>query len=57
VETSQGEEVVSLAIDLRDLATRDGEQATFANHFVALCKSQRRRRGFFAWWKRAEGRP
>lgn len=57
VENSQYDEAVSLAIDLRDLAAREGEQATFAARFAALRKSQMRRRGFFERWKRAEGRP
>lgn len=57
VENSRYDEAVSLAIDLRDLAARDGEQGTFAARFAALRRSQMRRRGFFERWKRAEARP
>lgn len=44
---------VKLAIDLRDLATRKGTAPAFARRFEALRKRQRRRRGFFDRWKRA----
>mgnify|MGYP003579598110 CR=1 FL=1 len=57
VEKSQYEQAMMVAIDLRDLAVRDGDQATFAARFAALRKSQMRRRGFFDRWKRMEKRP
>lgn len=43
---------VKLAIELRDLATRDGIAADFAQRFEALRKRQLRRRGFYDRWKR-----
>lgn len=54
VESSKYDEAVNLAVDLRDLAERDGGQATFAGRFKALRKRQQRRRGFFDRWKRGE---
>jgi len=42
-----------LAVDLRDLATRDGTAAGFDKRFEAMRKRQLRRRGFFDRWKRA----
>jgi len=53
VEASDYDEAVKLALDLRDLATRDGTAAGFAQRFEALRKRQLRRRGFFDRWKRA----
>jgi hypothetical protein len=44
---------VKLAIDLRDLATRDATAARYTQRFDALRKRQLRRRGFFDRWKRA----
>jgi len=52
VETSAYDDAVELAIDLRDLATRDATTAAFARRFEALRKRQLRRRGFFDRWKR-----
>ncbi len=57
VETSSYDEAVKLARDLRDLATRDGTAAGFAQHFEALRKRQIRRRGFFDRWKHADVDP
>lgn len=53
VETSGYEEAVKLAVDLRDLATRDGAAPEFTKRFEAMHKRQSRRRGFFDRWKRA----
>lgn len=53
VEASDYDVAVKLAIDLRDLATRDPTAADFARRFEALRKRQQRRRGFFDRWKRA----
>jgi len=53
VETSRYDEGETLAVDLRDLATRDGTAAGFASRFEAMRKRQLRRRGFFDRWKRA----
>jgi hypothetical protein len=53
VEASRYDEAVTLAVDLRDLATRDGTTADFAKRFKALRKRQLRRRGFVDRWKRA----
>lgn len=44
---------LKLAIDLRDLTTRDATAAAFARRFEALRKRHLRRRGFFDRWKRA----
>jgi hypothetical protein len=53
VESSGYDETVTLAVDLRDLATREGETQVFARRFEAMRKRQLRRRGFFDRWKRA----
>jgi hypothetical protein len=52
VEKSAYEAAIRLAIDLRDLAKRDGPSASFAAPFEAMRKRQLRRRGFFDRWKR-----
>jgi hypothetical protein len=54
VEASSYDEAVRHALDLSDLATRDGTAPVFAQRFEALRKRQLRRRGFFDRWKRAE---
>jgi hypothetical protein len=54
VEASSYDEAVKLAVDLRDLATRDGTAAGFAQRFEEMRRRQLRRRGFFDRWKRAE---
>lgn len=57
VEASCYDDALPLAVDLRDLATRDGTAPEFAGRFEAMRKRQLRRRGFFDRWKRAnEGR-
>lgn len=53
MEASDYDVAVELAIDLRDLATRDATAASFAHRFEALRKRQLRRRGVFDRWKRA----
>lgn len=53
VAASDYDVAVKLAIDLRDLATREAKAPAFARRFVALRKRQLRRRGFFDRWKRA----
>jgi hypothetical protein len=53
VEASDYDVAVKLAIDLRDLATRDATAAAFARRFEALRKRHPRRRGFLDRWKRA----
>jgi hypothetical protein len=53
VEASDYDVAVKLAIDLRDLATREATAPAFAGRFEALRKRQLRRRGFFDRWKRA----
>jgi hypothetical protein len=59
VERSAYDEAVTLAIDLRDLAAREGEDDGFATRFAALRKRQLRRRAFIDRWNRANapGRP
>lgn len=52
VEKSANEEAIKLAIDLRDLAERDGASARFAAQLDAMRKRQVRRRAFFNRWKR-----
>jgi hypothetical protein len=51
VASSAYDAAVKLAVDLRDLATRDGEATAFTDRFQALRKRQIRRRGFFDRWK------
>ena len=46
------EEAVKLAIDLRDLGSRDGGPGSFDVRFQAMRKRQVRRRAFFDRWKR-----
>ena len=53
VEASDYDVAVKLAIDLRDLATREATAPAFARRFEALRKRRLRRRGFFDRWKRA----
>ena len=53
VEASDYDVAVKLAIDLRDLASREATAPAFARRFEALRKRQLRRRGFFDRWKRA----
>lgn len=53
VEASDYDVAVKLAIDLRDLATREATAPAFARRFEALRRRQLRRRGFFDRWKRA----
>jgi hypothetical protein len=52
VETSAYDRAIALALDLRDLATRDEKHQAFADRFEAMRKRQSRRRGFFDRWKR-----
>lgn len=53
VEESAYDRALELAIDLRDLAARDGEAASFLATFAQLRETHLRRRGFFDRWKRA----
>ena len=52
VTKSAYDDALKLAIDLRDVANRDGDNASFAAAFAAMRKRQLRRRGFFDRWKR-----
>jgi hypothetical protein len=52
VEKSAYEEAIQLAIDLRDLAARDGASEAFGSRFQAMKKRQLRRRAFFERWRR-----
>jgi hypothetical protein len=56
VEKSAYDEAIKLAIDLRDIAGRDGASDRFAAPFEAMRKRQLRRRGFFDRWKREKDR-
>jgi hypothetical protein len=51
VDEKNYDAAIKLAIDLRDVARRDGSVAAFAKRFEALRKRQLRRRGFFDRWK------
>lgn len=51
VSKSAYDEALKLAIDLRDLAAREGSSAQFAERFDAMRKRQSRRRGFFDRWR------
>jgi hypothetical protein len=53
VEAGDHDLAVKLAVDLRDLATREATAVSFAERFEALRRRQVRRRGFFDRWKRA----
>jgi hypothetical protein len=53
IETSRYAEALPLAVDLRELAARDGTSEAFARRFEAMRKRQLRRRGFFGQWKHA----
>ncbi|MFS8068561.1 MAG: hypothetical protein ACMG6S_19550 [Byssovorax sp.] len=53
VERSAYDEALTLAIELRDLAAREGDDSGFTARFEAMRKRQTRRRGFFDRWKRA----
>jgi hypothetical protein len=53
VEASRYDAATTLALDLRDLATRDGTAGGFTDRFDAMRKRQLRRRAFFDRWKRA----
>jgi hypothetical protein len=46
------DKAVELAVDLRDLAERDGGHVEFGERFASLKKAQARRRGFFDAFKR-----
>ena len=52
IEKSAYEDAIRLAIDLRDLAKRDGPSVPFSAPFEAMRKRQLRRRGFFDRWRR-----
>jgi hypothetical protein len=50
VEARSYDEAVTLAVELRDLAIRDGATADFAARLKAMRKRQLRRRAFFERW-------
>ncbi len=52
IDKKEYDTAMKLAIDLRDLARRNGSAAPFAKPFEAMRKRQLRRRGFFERWKR-----
>lgn len=59
VSSSSYDEAFTLAVDLREIAARDGLAASFERRFEGMRKRQQRRRGFFTRWRRADeyGRP
>lgn len=54
IERKDYEGAVKLALDLRDLATRDDAATQFASAFQELRARQRGRRGFFDRWRARE---
>jgi hypothetical protein len=52
VEKRAYEEAIQLAVDLRDLAVRDGAADVFSSRFNEMKKRQLRRRAFFDRWRR-----
>jgi len=56
VEKKVYEEAIPLAVDLRDLAAREGVLEAFNARFQALKKRQPRGRTFFEKWKRESAR-
>lgn len=53
IERSAYDEALVIALDLRDLARREGAEVAFGERFEALRKRRIRRRGFFDRWKAA----
>jgi hypothetical protein len=52
IDKKEYDAAMKLAIDLRDLAKRNGAGAPFETPFKEMRKRQLRRRGFFDRWKR-----
>jgi hypothetical protein len=52
IDKKEYDAAMKLAVDLRDLAKREGSAAPFAKPFEEMRKRQLRRRGFFDRWKR-----
>jgi hypothetical protein len=52
IDAKEYDTAMKLALDLRDLAARDGSAEAFAASFTAMRKRQLRRREFFDHWKR-----
>lgn len=57
IEAHSYDKAVELAVDLRDLAQRDGSLHAFDERFAALKKAHARRRGFFDAFKRRMSSP
>lgn len=55
VAASAYDEAVTLAVELKELATRGNKLQDFATRFEAMRKRQLRRRGFFDRWKHQGG--
>lgn len=55
IETRNYDAAVALAIDLRDLAARDGETSTFEERYAEIRRKLARRRGFFDRFRSAPG--
>lgn len=53
IEKSAYDDALALALDLRDVAMRDGAIGAFGKRFKAMRKRRIHRRGFFDRWKRA----
>jgi hypothetical protein len=56
IEGRSYDKAVDLAVDLRELAERDGARTEFDQRFASLKKAHARRRGFFDAFKRKESR-
>jgi hypothetical protein len=54
VEARDYEPALKLAVDLRDIATKDATSEAFARRFEAMRKRRPRRREFFDRWKRVK---
>ena len=54
VDASAYDEAMTLAVDLRDAAARDGDAKIFTMRFETMRKRLLRRRGFFDRWKRRQ---
>ena len=52
ITSSAYDDAVKLAVELRDLAARQGEEESFRARFAEVRKRQSRRRGFYDRWAR-----
>jgi len=57
IESRSYDKAAQLAVDLRDLAERDGARVDFDERFISLRKAHGKRRGFFDAFKRRVPQP